>query len=221
MTGATNGNRPHIRVLLLGTSLLLGAGSICQAGIHPDGTMGSVVSLSGLDYSITGGTQAGSNLFHSFSVFDVHLGESATFNGPAAITNIIGRVTGGTASSIDGTLGSGIAGANLYLVNPAGVVFGPDASLNVDGSFHVSTADYLLLGPTGRFDASNPGNTVLATAPPSAFGYLSARPAPVTLNGSRLQVPAGETLSVVAGDIDLTDASLYASEGVVNIASVG
>ena len=65
------------------------------ADITPDGTMGSVANLTGQDYSITGGTQLGSNLFHSFSVFDIHTGESATFNGPGAINNIISRVTGG------------------------------------------------------------------------------------------------------------------------------
>jgi filamentous hemagglutinin family protein len=221
MANARHDRVRYNRLFLLGSGLLLGAWGLCRADISPDGTMGSVVGLSGLDYSITGGTRFGSNLFHSFSIFDVQTGETATFSGPAAITNIIGRVTGGTASSIDGTLGSGITGANLYLVNPAGVIFGPNASLNVDGSFHVSTADYLVLGQTGRFDASNPGNSVLATAPPSAFGYLSANPAPVTLHGSDLRVPVGATLSVVAGDIQLTDASLYASEGQVNIASVG
>lgn len=192
-----------------------------RSDITPDSTMGSVANLTGQDYSITGGTQLGSNLFHSFSVFDIHTGESATFNGPGAINNIISRVTGGNLSTIDGALGSSIAGANLYLLNPAGILFGPNATLNVDGSFHVSTANYLVLGSDGRFDASNPGATVLSTAPPSAFGYIDASAAPVTLNGSFLEVPDGETLSVIGGDIEVTDASLYASGGQVNVVSTG
>ena len=204
---------------LLACLLLLFAGE-GRPDITPDGTMGSVADLTGQDYSITGGTRLGGNLFHSFSVFDIHTGESATFNGPAAINNIISRVTGGSISTIDGMLGSSIAGANLYLLNPAGVLFGPNATLNVDGSFHVSTANYLVLGSDGRFDASNPGNTVLTTAPPSAFGYIDAAE-PITLNGSFLEVPDGETLSAIGGDIEITDASLYASGGQVNVVSAG
>lgn len=221
MTSTRHQRRQAGLASILNAGLLLAVLDAAHGAITPDGTMGSLVNLSGPDYTITGGTRSGSNLFHSFAVFDIHTGESATFNGPAAITNIISRVTGGAASSIDGVLGSGISGANLYLVNPAGVLFGPNASLNVDGSFHVSTADYLLLGTAGRFDVSNPGNTVLTTAPPSAFGYLSSSPGQVTFNGSLLRVPAGESLGVVAGDVDITDAALYAPEGTVSIASVG
>ena len=105
--------------------------------------MGAAGSLTGPDYAITAdlGTQAGPNLFHSFSFFDINSGESATFSGPDSINNIFSRVTGGSASLIDGLLRSDIPAADLYLLNPAGVIFGPDASIDISGSFHVSTAD--------------------------------------------------------------------------------
>uniref|UniRef100_UPI0011781C66 filamentous hemagglutinin N-terminal domain-containing protein n=1 Tax=Candidatus Entotheonella palauensis TaxID=93172 RepID=UPI0011781C66 len=89
------------------------------------------------------GQQLGGNLFHSFGDFNVNTGESATFTGPGSVSNIIGCVTGGNLSNIDGLLRSDIVGANLFLLNPQGVIFGPNASLDVTGSFHVSTADVL------------------------------------------------------------------------------
>jgi hypothetical protein len=73
---------------------------------------------------------------------------------------------------IDGLLRSEIQSANLWFINPAGVLFGKHASLDIQGSFHVSTADYLKLGDGGRFEATNPENSVLTVAPPEAFGFL-------------------------------------------------
>ena len=115
-----------------------------QAGVSTDGSLGQAGALPGPNYQITPelGQQVGGNLFHSFGQFSVSAGESATFSGPTSVSNIIGRVTGGEASLIDGTLRSTIPGANLYLLNPAGVLLGENATLDVNGSVHVSTADY-------------------------------------------------------------------------------
>ena len=101
-----------------------------------DGTLGLSGAVSGPDYQLTAdmGRQVGANLFHSFGKFNVNTGESATFTGPNSISNIISRVTGGTSSWIDGPLRSEITGANLYLINPSGVMFGANASLDVQGS---------------------------------------------------------------------------------------
>ena len=96
--------------------------------ITSDGTMGTNVSLDQTSYTISGGSIHESNQFHSFGQFNVFQGESATFTGPEAISNIIGRVTGGSQSFIDGLLRSEINGANLFLLNPGGVLFGPNAS---------------------------------------------------------------------------------------------
>src|SRR5919108_1270023 len=105
--------------------------SLAQAQITADGTMGTSVGRVGNAWSITAGTQRGGNLFHSFGRFNVDTGHSATFSGPGSVTNIIGRVTGGSASNIDGLLRSTITGANLFLINPNGMVFGPNATLDV------------------------------------------------------------------------------------------
>lgn len=187
-----------------------------------DGTLGPSGPLSGPNYAITAdlGQQVGGNLFHSFGLFSIQTGESATFSGPNSVSNIIGRVTGGQVSFIDGTLRSTIPGANLYLLNPTGVLFGEHASLDVPGSVHVSTADYLKLGDGGRFDARTPGNSVLTVAPVEAFGFLGDTPGKIAINSSFLQVPEGQTLSLIGGDITLTNATVYAPAGRLNVAAV-
>jgi len=127
---------------------------------------------------------------------------------------VISRVSGPGESRIDGTLRSTIPGADLFLISPSGVVFGEGASLDVPGSFHASTGDYLGFGAEGleRFygDPSRP--SVLATAPPGAFGFLGDGPTgAISVEGARLAVPDGETLELVGGDVTLTDAQLDAS----------
>jgi filamentous hemagglutinin family protein len=200
---------------------------VAFAQVTLDGTLGPAGRLSGPNYQIPAevGQQRGGNLFHSFGRFTIHSSESATFSGPNSVANIIGRVTGGETSLIDGTLRSTIPNANLYLLNPAGVLFGENAHLDVQGSFHVSTADYLRLGESARFDARNPGNSLLSTAPPSAFGFLSEQPAQITVRGSSLEVPVGKSLSLIGGDIELTkelaiSSNLSAPSGRITIASV-
>lgn len=192
------------------------------AQIVTDGTMGAAASLSGPDYAVSSdlGQQIGGNLFHSFETFDINTGESATFSGPAGIQNIISRVTGGSASFIDGVLRSGISGVDFFFLNPAGVMFGPNASLDISGSFHVSTADYLRLSDNGRFDASDPQNSVLTSALPEAFGFLGENPSTAISVEGTLWAPQGETLSVVGGDITVTGGILAAQGGRINVAAV-
>ena len=191
------------------------------AEVTTDGTLGAAQSLSGLDFAITAdlGQQRGGNLFHSFSFFNINTGESATFSGPSTVNNIISRVTGGSASLVDGALNSTIPGANLFLINPSGVMFGENATLNISGSFHASTAGYLVLADGGRFDAVTPGNSVLTSAPPSAFGFLD-NPAAISVQNSKLLVESGKTLSIVGGDVSMDSAILYAPGGKVQVASV-
>lgn len=197
------------------------AGAV-YAQVSLDGTLGPAGALPGPDYQIGAdlGRQVGGNLFHSFDQFSIHTGESATFSGPNSVTNIIGRVTGGNESFIDGALRSTIPGANLYLLNPAGVLFGEHARLDVPGSVHVSTADYLRLSDGGRFDVRTPANSVLTVAPVAAFGFLGGTPGRITVEGAFLQVPDGQTLSLIGGDITLTNATLYAPAGRINVAAV-
>ena len=222
-------------VLLLSLPRTVGHAQV-KSAITPDGTLGTAVSQRGPLFAITGGTRPGHgpNLFHSFDRFSVGKGETASFTSEEpGITTILSRVTGGHRSDIDGQLRTDgqlrAAGAHLYLLNPAGVLFGPNATLDVRGSFHVSTADYLRLADGGTFAAHLSAQTTLTVASPVAFGFLGPQPAAITVQGSRLQVPAGATLSAVGGDIrvtgqgPLTDASaptLGAPRGQIQLASI-
>jgi filamentous hemagglutinin family protein len=188
--------------------------------ITSDGTMGTTINQAGNIYNINGGTIKGTNQFHSFGLFSVGPGDAASFNGASWIANIIGRITGGQQSIIDGTLRSKITGANLYLLNPSGVLFGPNAALSVSGSFHVSTADYLRMADGARFYADLGKESTLSTAPVAAFGFLSSSPAAISIQGSNLSVPEGKTLSIIGGDINITGGQIAAPSGRINIASV-
>jgi filamentous hemagglutinin family protein len=203
------GPRPsHLtRRLTLSSLLLLWVLlAISQAQITLDGSLGPPGPLAGPHSRIGAelGQIRGGNLFHSFGAFNVPTGGSATFTGPATIANILSRVTGGQPSAIDGALRSEIAGANLYLLNPSGVLFGPNASLDVSGSFHVSTADVLRLADGAKFQANLGQASVLTVAEPAAFGFLGSSPAAITIQGSSLRVTEGKALSVVGGDIEIT-----------------
>jgi filamentous hemagglutinin family protein len=118
------------------------------AEIITDGSLGTPINLAGPNFQIEAGLgqQRGGNLFHSFQEFNLKNHESATFSGANTIQNVISRVTGGHASQIDGLLRSTIPDADIYFLNPYGLMFGPNARLDVSGSFHASTADYLRLG---------------------------------------------------------------------------
>jgi filamentous hemagglutinin family protein len=199
-----------------------------QAQISLDGSLGPRGALTGPNYIIPAavGQIRGPNLFHSFDQFNLRpfQGESATFTGPNTITNILSRVTGGSPSIIDGLLRSQIPGGHLYLFNPSGVVFGPNASLDVSGSLHVSTADYMRLADGARFSAHLSETSTLSVAPPAAFGFLGPSLARIDILGSTLEVSAGQTLSVVGGDIGTTSVlstpKLSAPAGRIHLVSV-
>jgi filamentous hemagglutinin family protein len=186
-------------------------------------------------YDITGGTRPGngSNLFHSFGEFGVPTNNIANFLNDSGLTtsNILGRVTGGNPSNIFGMIQTTAFGnANLFLMNPAGIVFGPNATLNVGGSVHFTTANYLRLTDGVRFTAV-PGaqDPLLSIAPVAAFGFLNQNPAPIIIQGSVLSVPEGQTISLVGGNVTiqagvledgtLRSSSLFASNGQISLAS--
>jgi filamentous hemagglutinin family protein len=213
---------PACRGVLCACILALAGGA--RAGVTLDGTVGPAGSLSGPHFAIPAevGSTRGANLFHSFGRFSLTSSESATFTGPPAIQNIIGRVTGGEASNIDGLVRSSIGGANLYLLNPSGILFGPNARLDVSGSFYASTADYLRLSDGGRFDARNPAASTLTLAPPAAFGFLGGTPAPIGVSGT-LSVPSGKSLGLIGGKITVSgpQAALDAPSGRIDLVAVG
>lgn len=182
--------------------LWLGRLGAAEAQIKLDGSLGGpALHLTGPNFQIRAdyGRQIGRNLFHSFHQFNLVNGEAAVFSGPAEVRNVLARVTGG-ASSIDGMIQSTIPGANRFLVNPAGIVFGPNATLDVSGSFTATTADYIRLADGGRF-ASNPTERpVLTSADPRAFGFLSPAPPHIVVNDARLTADNGH-LALIDGAV--------------------
>ena len=208
------------RQILCGVTLCISATAVTQADVTLDGSLGPAGPLSGPAYTIpdTVGRTVGTNLFHSFSTFSLDASESATFTGPATITNVLSRVTGGEQSEINGLLRSDIGTADFFLVNPAGVLFGAAATVDVPGSFYVSTADYVRLSDGVRFNAlPGPADATLSVASPAAFGFLAAPTGRVEVvgngsiltPGSDISVDTGETISMVAGGIEIKHGNLF------------
>ena len=152
----------------------------------------------------------GSNLLHSFDEFSLAQGQSATFSATSSVDNIIARITGPEASILDGPLRATVS-ANLYLMNPHGVIFGPNAQLDLHGAFYASTAESLTFSNGEVFEAAPDGSVpLLATATPAQFGFLSPSAGAIELHGSRLTSAHDVTLR--AGAIVLRDGATILTE---------
>ena len=191
--------------------------------ITPDNTLGAESSVvntrDATSESIDGGAVRGQNLFHSFQEFNVDAGRGAYFANPDAVTNIFSRVTGGNPSNILGTLGVDGA-ANLFLINPNGIIFGQGASLDVQGSFTATTADGVEFGEQGFFSAVNPESPNLLTINPSAYFFNQLSPGAIANNSIGLRVPDGQNLSLLGGDVNVDGGVLVASGGRIDIAAI-
>jgi filamentous hemagglutinin family protein len=196
-----------------------------------DGTLGPARSFSGhFEVGEDVGARSGANLFHSFRSFGIKPGESATFTGAPDIQNVVTRVTGGQSSVIDGPLRSRVGKADFWFINPAGIVFGQNASLDMPASFRVSTADELRFRDGARFSATQPTPSSLSLAQPEAYGFLGDRSREVLLlgqgsfnedrtawQGTQLKLNPGATLDVVAGKIGIEQAQLSAPGGALRL----
>ncbi len=211
------------------SAIALGA-NCALAQITPDRTLpnNSTVTRDAQTFNINGGTQAGRNLFHSFQEFSVPTGFTASFNNAADIQNIFGRVTGGSVSNIDGLIKANPT-ANLFLINPNGIIFGKNASLNIGGSFVASTASSLKFADGTQFSATAPQTAPLLTVS-VPIGLQYGGNAAGIQNQSRatnssselvgLQVKPGRTLALVGGEVGLDGGILNAQGGRVEIAGV-
>ena len=203
---STQGRRWKIAGCLLAGTITIGTVEPAIAQIIPDTTLGtenSVVSptqtvIRGVvSDRISGGAQRGANLFHSFDQFNISAGHGAYFVNPAGVENILSRVTGSDPSDLFGTLGV-LGDANLFLLNPNGILFGAEARLDVAGSFVATTAEVIALGDQGFFSAVAPAQSSLLSVNPGAlfFNQVSNQGGRITSTG---QLVAGQDLTL-AGD---------------------
>ncbi|MEM8637610.1 MAG: CHAT domain-containing protein [Cyanobacteria bacterium P01_G01_bin.54] len=179
----------------------------------PDGT-GTFITIEGNIYQIQGGTQAGSNLFHSFQTFGLNSSEVANFLSNPSVTNIFGRVVGGDPSIIDGLIQ---ANPNLYLINPAGIVFGTNAQLNVGGDFFATTADQICFAG-GCFNAVGPNDYRTLLSSPNTLGFLQSQPGGL-INAGTLEVRKGKSIHLTGGTV-VNLGQIAAPGGVATVAAV-
>ncbi|MBD0363727.1 MAG: filamentous hemagglutinin N-terminal domain-containing protein, partial [Coleofasciculus sp. C3-bin4] len=202
--------------------------SSAQAQIVPDTTVNTSVTPQGNTSVITGGTVAQTNLFHSFEQFSVPTGSTAYFNNAPEIQNIMTRVTGSSISNIDGLIQAN-GTANLFLLNPNGIIFGPNASLNIGGSFLASTASSLNFVDGTQFSATAPQTTPLLTiSVPMGLQFEGTTGS--ILNQSQatnsrgeivgLQVQPGKALALLGGDVRSDGGILQAPGGRVELGGV-
>jgi len=235
-------NRLFTSLKLPLTVIFLTQGS-AYAQITADGTLRTTVSQNGNNFTITNGSLAGTNLFHSFQQFSVPTGGSAIFNlvNTPNISTIFSRVTGGSVSNINGSIQTINSNnpVSLFLLNPNGIVFGPNASLNIGGSFIASTGSSIRFADGVQFSATsssvsplltisvpiglqmgqNPGAITVqntgATVISNANGTAAINKAPST----SISVATGNNLALVGGNINLNGGVLNAPSGNIELGS--
>lgn len=223
-------------VINLGAFYMVLLNKAVTAQIVPDTSLprNSLVTVSGNTIKITEGTRAGNNLYHSFQEFSASTSSSVFFNNALDIQNIISRVTGKGISNIDGVIkANGIA--NLFLINPNGIVFGKNARLNIGGSFVASTAASLKFPNNLEFNASNQALPLLSINTPIGLQY-GVVPGEIIVKGdsqgtrktnelinttNALQVQSNKTLALLGGNILLNGGTLKTAGGRIELGSVG
>ena len=233
-----------LSALLLNPGHVQAVTPITPSGLHTQVDLSAIPPAGHVQYDITGGTRpggvSGTNLFHSFNDFGVPLNNIANFqNGisfdpagnplPANLTtsNILARVTGDFRSDIFGIIQtSGFGNANLFLMNPHGFLFGPNATVNVGGMIAFTSADYLRLTDSVRFNAvpNTAADSLLSTASVAAFGFLGQNFGTITIDTTQLAAKEGQVITLVSGDITIdggfNNGGLGAPNGRIEIASV-
>ena len=210
-----------------------------KAQVTSDGTTNTTVNLNNKNFTIINGIQKGNNLFHSFKEFSIPTGGSATFNNSTDVVNIINRVTGGNISNIDGLIKAN-GNANLFLINPAGIVFGENSRLDIGGSFFGSTAESILFEDGFNYSAIDSQQTPLLTVSVPLGLQMGSNPGDITVRGnghtlnttnsssalgtrdtsSGLRVNSGNTLALIGGNLNLDGGIVSADGGNIELAAV-
>ncbi|MBI4785291.1 MAG: filamentous hemagglutinin N-terminal domain-containing protein [Oscillatoriophycideae cyanobacterium NC_groundwater_1537_Pr4_S-0.65um_50_18] len=197
------------------------------AQIVPDNSLGAERSTisPGIDRAgqaadmVVGGARRGGNLFHSFQEFNVGNLQRVYFANPEGVRNILSRVTGTNPSNILGTLGV-LGNANLFLINPNGILFGANARLDVGGAFVASTASRIGFADGTGFSTTDPSAASLLTISAPIGLQYEGSPGSLQVQGATLEVPAGQTLALVGGDVTVDGGRLRAPGGRIELASI-
>ncbi|PIG92229.1 filamentous hemagglutinin N-terminal domain-containing protein [Gloeocapsopsis sp. IPPAS B-1203] len=204
--------------LIISSAIALSEVSVAQ--VQPDSTLGSESSIvNSVDENIDlirGGAIRGTNLLHSFQEFNIGEGKAVYFVNPQGIENIFSRVTGNNPSQILGRLGV-LKNANLYLLNPNGIIFGKNASLDVKGSFVATTAESILFEDGREFSAINPQKLILEIKVPLGLQIGNTPGAIVNQSVFGLQMQPGKNLSLIGGDVNLAGGIIFAPGGRVEL----
>ncbi len=190
-----------------------------SAQVIPDATLGTQVNpADGNILTIQGGTRGGPHLFHSFQDFNIQPHQTVVFQDLGGLRTVLTRVTGQNPSTIDGTLT--LAGpADFFLLNPNGIIFGPHAQLQLDGSFYASTATQVLFQDGLEFTVDAAETPLLTISQPIGLN-LGTQPQPISVVGSDLEVQPGQDLALLGGSLALDQASLTAPGGVLRLTSL-
>ena len=213
-------SRSRLRCLMMLGILLASQKQPAFAQVNPDNTLpsNSQVTQQGNSYNITGGSQAGNNLFHSFEKFSVPTGGEAYFNNAVDIQNIISRVTGKSISDINGLIRAN-GTANLFLINPNGIVFGENARFDIGGSFIGSTADSFQFDDGKEFSAVNPEEKpLLSINVPLGLQYGKNQTGNIT-NSGNLSVNNGKNITLVGNSFE-NIGELKTDGGQISIAAI-
>ena len=201
------------------TGVLAAFPILAQSIIPATDTTGTVVTPEGNRFDIDGGSLSsdGANLFHSFERFGLDSGQIANFLSNPGIQNILGRVVGGDASIINGLIQMTGGNSNLFLMNPAGIVFGQNASLNVPASFTATTVTGIGFD-SGWFNAFGLNDYAALVGNPSAFVFNTSQPGGI-VNAGILGVASGESLTLLGGTV-VNTGELSAPGGQITVAAV-